>query len=300
MARTRAVLGDARRDERAEWMLDRIVATGSLVLREIGGTRSGEMAAHRLVSSDDIEPAALLAPHVARTSAACKGRRVVAAQDTSEINFDRSRRPVVGLGPTGNTGIRGFFVHPIVAVDADDEALLGIAGARIWTRGEEPTPDHRNIPFDEKESRRWLEAAEHAAEHLAPVASQVVVVSDREGDIYPMFAGCPEAIDLVVRAAHDRVLAEGGTLSAASAAWPALGTAQVKVAAQRPGDKGRTATVAIKAGTVTLKRPKSAPNRGQPTTLTLRLVEVREDAAPKGGQAAAVASADDVAGHYAC
>ena len=102
MARTKAVLGDVRRDGRADWMLDRIVATGSLVLRAVGGTRSGEMAAHRLLSSEDVDPAALLAPHVTRTAAACAGRRVVAAQDTSEINFDRRRKPAAGLGPTGD------------------------------------------------------------------------------------------------------------------------------------------------------------------------------------------------------
>jgi hypothetical protein len=282
MARTKAVLGDARRDERAEWMLERIVATGSLVLREVGGTRSGEMAAHRLLSSDDVGPTALLTPHVVRTAAACKGRRVVAVQDTTEINFDRHRRAAAGLGPTGNEGIRGFFVHPVVAVDADDEALLGVAGARIWTRGEEPTPNHNGIPFDEKESRRWLEAAELAATHLAPVATQVIMVADREGDIYPMFARRPEAIDFVVRANHDRVLAEGGTLFAAPAAWAALGSADVKVAPKRPGNKGRTASVVLKAGTVTIKRPQSTPDRQDPTTLTLGLVEVREDAATAG------------------
>src|SRR5215467_15282011 len=75
MARTKSVLGDVRRDERAEWMLERIVASGSLVLRELGGTRSGEMAAHRLLSSDDVDPTGLLTPHVARTAAACNGRR---------------------------------------------------------------------------------------------------------------------------------------------------------------------------------------------------------------------------------
>ena len=36
MARTKSVLGDVRRDERAEWMLERIVASGSLVLRALG------------------------------------------------------------------------------------------------------------------------------------------------------------------------------------------------------------------------------------------------------------------------
>jgi hypothetical protein len=282
MARTKAVLGDARRDERAEGMLGRIVASGSLQLREIGGTRAGEMAAHRLLSCKEVEPAKVLVRHVARTAEACKGLRVVAVQDTSEINFDRSRRPVDGLGPTGNPGIYGFFVHPVVVVDAEGEALLGVAGAQIWTRDEKPTPMHNAVPFDEKESRRWQVGAEMAAEHLAPVAAQVVVVQDREGDIYPVFTRRPEAVELVVRAAQDRVLAGGGRLFSASAKWPALGTSQVKVQPKRPGDKGRTATVTIKAGTVTLQRPKSAPNRGEPPTLTLGLVEVREAAAPKG------------------
>mgnify|MGYP000270406831 CR=1 FL=1 len=282
MARSRAVLGDTRRDERAEWLLERIVATGSLVLREVGGKRSGEMAAHRLLSSEDVEPAALMAPHVARTAAACKGRRVVAAQDTTEINFDRLRRPAMGLGPTGNAGIRGFFMHPTVAVDAEDEALLGVIGARIWTRAEKATPDHRRIPFDDKESRRWLEAAEFAAVHVAPVAKQVVVVADREGDIYPMFARRPPAIDFVIRAHHDRVLADGGTLFTAVAAWPVLGIARVKVAPRRPGDKGRSATVAITSGTVTIKRPRNTPDQQDAATLPLGFVEVREERAPAG------------------
>jgi hypothetical protein len=276
MARSKAVLGDARRDKRAAWMFDRIVRSGSLVLREIGETRSGEVGAHRLLSSDDVDPDALLVPHVARTVEACRGRRIVAAQDTTEINFDRYRQPVAGLGPTGNTDIRGFFIHPVVAVDAADEALLGVVGARIWTREEEPTPDHHYIAFEEKESRRWLDAAETAATRLAPVASQVVVVADREGDIYPLFARRPESIDLVVRASHDRILVGKGTLFAVPAAWPVLGTAAVEVAPQGPGDKGRTATVAIKAGTVTIKRPKTAPNRDEAPALTLGLVEVRE------------------------
>ena len=285
MARSKAVLGDARRDERAAWMFDRIVTSGSLVLREIGETRSGEIAAHRLLSCDDVDAQSLLVPHVARTVEACKGRRIVAAQDTTEINFDRFREPIAGLGPTGNTDITGFFIHPVVAVDADDEALLGVLGARIWTRDEEPTPDHRSIPFEEKESRRWLDATETAATQLASVASEVVVVADREGDIYPLFSRRPESIDLIVRASHDRVLVGKRTLFTAPNAWPVLGTAEVKVAARRPGDKGRIATVTIKAGRVTVRRPKSMPNRNEAPALELGLVEVRETVSAAGAPA---------------
>ena len=283
MARSKAVLGDLRRDVRASWMLDRIVATGSLVLRHVGGTRSGELAAHRLLSSSKVTAMSLLEPHVARTAAACKGRTIVAAQDTSEISFARHRKAATGLGPTGNIGIRGFFVHPVVAIDATDEALLGVAGAQIWTRGETPTPDHTGIAYDDKESRRWLAGAETAAAQLAPEATRVIMVADREGDIYPMFARRPATIDCVVRAHHDRVLQDKTKLHTVAEPWPALGTTQVRIMPRGPGVKGRTATVVLKAGTVTIKRPapRNASDRQDPKTLTLGLVEVRED--PKDG-----------------
>jgi hypothetical protein len=119
-----------------------------------------------------------------------------------------------------------------------------------------------------------------AVTHLVPVATHVIMVADREGDIYSTFARRPDAIDFVVRACHNRVLAEGGTLFAAPAAWPTLGRVQIKVAPKRRGDKGRKARVVLKARTVTIKRPNSTPDRQDATKLTLGLVEVREEAAP--------------------
>ena len=60
MARTQAALGDTRRDERAEWMLDRIVATGSLVLREIGGAEA-KRAFEAMMGMRKIDVAAIMA-----------------------------------------------------------------------------------------------------------------------------------------------------------------------------------------------------------------------------------------------
>ena len=41
-------------------------------------------------------------------------------------------------------------------------------------------------------------------------AGCVTAVADREGDLYEMFACRPEGVDVLVRAAQDRVLADGG------------------------------------------------------------------------------------------
>ena len=276
VARTKAVLGDLRRDARADWMLERIVGAGSLVLREIGVTREGEVAAGRLLKSGKVGVAGLLAPHIARTAAAAAGRRIVAAQDTTEINFSGRDARRKGLGPGGNGPGRGFFIHPVIAVDAESEAVLGVAGAKIWTREETPTPAHASRPYEDKESLRWLEGAQSASQHLAPVAQQVIMVADREGDIYPLFARKPAGIDFVVRGAHDRALEDGGSLFSAPAAWDELGRMTVRVAARGPGDRGRMATVALRAGRVTIKKPKSSGHEQDPATLTLGLVEARE------------------------
>ncbi len=117
-----------------------------------------------------------------------------------------------------------------------------------------------------------------AAERLAG-AAQVVVVGDREADIYSHIAACPPEVDLLVRARHDRALAEGGTLFAQTAAWPVH--TQALVAAAPRGDKGRVAQVAICSNRVKVARPASA-EPSDPASLELGLVEVRELDPPAG------------------
>lgn len=274
-AKRASVAGDVRLDRRAEWLLERIVAAGSLIVREVGQTRSGEVAAHRLLSSAKLGVADVLAPHLARTAAAAAGRRIVAAQDTTEVNFSGRDQRRVGLGPAGDGVAKGFFIHPVIAIDAGSEAVLGVAGAEIWTRDAARTPAHKGRPLADKESLRWLTGAQNAAINLAS-ADEIVVVADREGDIYPVFARKPASVEMIVRATHNRTLADGAALFEAPAAWAELGRMTVKVAPRGPGDKGRTATVALKAGRITVKRPADRALKGDPATLTIGLVEARE------------------------
>src|SRR6185436_20579610 len=66
-------------------------------------------------------------------------------------------------------------------------------------------------PVAEKESRRWLDGAGRAAE-VGAKAARVTVIADRESDIFAAFALRPAATELVVRAAQDRSLGDGGRL----------------------------------------------------------------------------------------
>lgn len=272
--------GDVRTSARGAWLLDQIVSLGTLVLKDLGGGRAGEMAAHRYLSSPYVTTQGVLEALGARTGEACAGRRVVAAQDTTEVSFSGKSAGDRGLGPGGNGKSAGFFIHAVVAVDAEDEAVLGVVGARIWTRGADQAPPRADRAIVDKESRRWTEGAQIAAEQLQG-ATQVVVVADQEADIYSHFANRPAGVDLLVRARHDRALVEGGTLFAQAASWPVHTQALVAVAPRGPGDKGRVAQVTIRSRRAPIARPASA-DPGDPASLELGLVEVCEPNPPEG------------------
>jgi hypothetical protein len=163
------------------------------------------------------------------------------------------------------------------------QRLLGLLDSHIWTRDDAiETAPRRKRAIEDKESIRWLRGVERAAELLTDAAS-VVVVGDRENDIYSCFArpllrvlSRPAAVDLIVRAAQDRALVEDASLFASAAAWPELTQMLVKVAPRRVGDRGRIATVALRAGPVTLKRPRHGFAKTDPETVSMTLVEARE------------------------
>src|SRR5712691_10797920 len=277
--------GDVRRAARGAWLFARIVAVGSLVLRQVGGDRAGEIAAHRFLASRQVRAEEITETLSARTGERCRGRRIVAVQDTTEINFsgrDRARR---GLGPAGDGKAPGFFIHAVIAVDTEDEAVVGLLDATIWTRkvGKRPSP-RRKRPLAEKESQRWLTATQVVAERVE-AATQLIMVGDRESDIFALFAHRPAGVELVVRAAQDRALADGTRLFARAAGWPALVVCEVKVGPRGPGDKGRTAKVTLRAGPVRVARPRNGADRNDPKYLDLSLVEAREEQPPPGSEA---------------
>ena len=129
--------GDARRAAMGSTLVERVVETGSLVIRKLGGTRAREIAIHRFLSAPSVTCAEMVETLADRTAAACRGRRIVAAQDTTEINFSGREARRRGLGPAGDGVSAGFFLHPVIAIDSETEAVLGLVDAKIWTRSDE-------------------------------------------------------------------------------------------------------------------------------------------------------------------
>src|SRR5882757_6219094 len=163
--------GDIRVAERADWLIERVATAGTLVLRKLGETRAGEKAIHRFLSLRYVSVDRIVETLAARTAVQCAGRRILAVQDTTEINFsgrDKKRR---GFGPAGDGKTPGFFIHPVIAMDVESEAVVGLVDAEIWTRSVGRVTSRRSRGLEDKESVRWLSGCQAAASVLSDAAS---------------------------------------------------------------------------------------------------------------------------------
>ena len=201
------------------------------------------------------------------------GRHVLAIQDTTELHFSNHVASKRGFGRAGNGHDIGLFLHPTVAVDAVHGGVIGLVGAQVINRTDGPVTGRKGRQSDDKESRRWLTAAETASEVLEP-ASAITVVGDRESDLYDLFARRPAATHLLCRAAQDRTLVTGSRLFAHCAAWPEQHRMSIEVPA-RGARPARTAMVAVRFGAVTMRRPKTVGPH-LPASVTLHGVDVAE------------------------
>jgi hypothetical protein len=71
----------------------------------------------------------------------------------------------------------------------------GFSDIRIWRTLEEPKKDHSHqkklLPIEEKESYKWIESSLKTKKVLEK-ASEIIIIQDREGDIYEQFCLVPK------------------------------------------------------------------------------------------------------------
>ena len=241
--------------------------TRGISVRSVGGSRAGEVRIGRFLRNGKVTVEKVVEQAVRGTAGRVAGLHVLAIQDTT--NFRDSG---------GGTGVVG---HATIAVEAEAGALLGLAATQVIERsGGEKASKH--APLCDKQSRRWLDGMQESARLLEAGAAHVTAVADREGDIYEMFTCRPEGVDVLVRAAQDRVLADGGGKLFDGLEGRPEEEHAVDLPA-RPGQKARTARVSVRFGAVTLRRPRCrAAEPGAPKSQPVFLVEARELDPPAG------------------
>lgn len=236
-----------------------------LRVRRLGVDRAGEMGLTRFLRNDAVTIEEMVATAAARTSARCAERHVLAIQDTTVLKSE---------------GGGGLYLHPVLAVDAEDGAILGLVDAAILKREAGRRGQRRSLPVTAKESGRWLKGADAAAAVCAR-AQQITVIADRESDIFAAFALRPATAHLLVRAAQDRSLEDGGRLFARADALPEAGRTVLPLPA-KPGRPAREALLAVRFMDVELARPKNGVTKELPASVRLRMVDVREIDPPAG------------------
>jgi len=239
-----------------------MVSRQSVCLRRMaGGERRGIVGFSRFLANRRVTVDSLIEGWGTTTSSACRGRHVLAIQDTSEINFTTTPERRRGLGEVGRASGRGVLLHAMLGLDAETGGVLGLVSGEIWTREGRVEVPHAERLLSDKESERWLSTAE-AAKTVLQRAAQVTEVSDRESDIYAKWARVPEpGFHILTRATHDRRLQGGGKLS--EAPLRPAGEAFVELRA-RPGRPARTAHLKTGFAQVTVLCPRNTIEQDLP------------------------------------
>src|SRR5699024_7416133 len=152
---------------------------------------------------------------------------------------------------------------------------------KIWNRPLEFRSKHQrqynNLPIEEKESYKWIEASRNTQSALSDVVEGmvIVIVQVREGDMYEQFAVIPnQQTDLLIRARTDRRLADGTKLFDCLSRQPPQGAYAVPVTA-KAGRPRRTAHMQVRYKRVEITKT-AGSSKGVAARVPLYLVEAKE------------------------
>jgi len=184
--------GDIRVAKRADWLIDRIVATGSLVLRKDRGKRA--LAKWRCIAFYPRPMSRWRTSSRRWRGEPRRKARVCRLLDGSghhRDQFCRSRQEAPRFWAGSQRQGTPAFYSP---GDRDRYRDGGRAGAgrcrHLDARARNGWAARRSRTIENKESARWLAGCEAAAQSLRDAAS-LTMVADRESDIYLLFARRP-------------------------------------------------------------------------------------------------------------
>jgi hypothetical protein len=278
------LFSNVRISRRVNRLVARIIEKESVVIHQLSDKEAEQRSYYRLLHNRRLETGQILS----YLQWDCQ-RQVVAGahylvfQDTTQPNFEHNRGNISDfeqLGVLADKRSLGFFLHPSLVVQADNGRCIGYSHVHTWSRQAEAEDknqrQYKKQPIEEKESFRWLKAAQVSKQVLQEAAS-LTVVCDREADIGELFLQVPdERTHLLVRSNADRLLAQGdGKLSTLLDGLPQMAHYSFELRGDvRTGRESRQAQMSLTWSKVELQvRDK---------TKVLYVVEAREEAAPAG------------------
>ena len=268
--------GDNRLKKNGELICRSMAEKQTVCLRQLGGHRAGEVKLHRWFANESVTQVELIENITSKVKQPAADRHVLAIQDTTEINYQAHKNKIKGLGTVGNGKDIGFFMHPMLVIDAESGACLGLAAIKLWNRTEAANEYYQKQPIEDKESHRWIETAQHAKERLSQ-ASQITIIADRESDIYEEWVRIPdEKTQLLTRACRDRKLTNGDHLFTYVNSLESQGCYQFEVKKRTNTRSAHVAKLEIRFGAIEINKPIHCSDKQAPASIKLHVVDVKE------------------------
>lgn len=274
-------VGDQRRKARGMLMLNQFCDHPEQNLPETMGSAAATQAASRWLRHPKVTASAVRQAHRDRTLDRIRPLpAILIVQDTTQL--DQTTHPATtGLGPLSAVTHQGLHVHTALAFTPTG-VPLGVLAQQVWardpaTRGQ--AKRRRSRAQGEKESRRWSETLT-ASHDDVPAHVHTITIADREADIYALFAHArPKQADLLIRAAHNRAIAEPevGYLLEAVRATAIRGFLEITVP-RKASQPARTARLALRWTPATML----PPQRGKGAGVRVWVVQAVELQPPPG------------------
>jgi hypothetical protein len=203
-----AELGDQRRTDRLVQMAAALAEEPAASLPLAMRNASETVAAYRFLNMPEVSHEQIMQPHWEQTRHLAQEHGwVLLIADATEINLTtHASTSEVGPIGQGDRG-RGFYVHTVLAVDAQSKQVLGCAYQEPWVRQAAPEHETRAQRRSRaRESQIWERSAQQIG--VVPPGSHWVHVGDSGADIFTFWEVCRMlGGDFVIRVCQDRLVA---------------------------------------------------------------------------------------------
>ena len=286
-------LGDKRRTQRLVHVAADVANNPSASLPDQMASWGDLKAAYNLFDCQEVTFAAIARPHWEQTKQRTAGRFLVIG-DTPELDFGKHRE-VENLGPTGNGSGRGFLLHNGLLVNAENQAIVGLASQTIHYRTQKTSSSPKKKESctarlkRPRESQVWGQLIDDIGP--PPSNTEFIHVLDRGGDNFEVYCHLLEQrCGWVVRAGrlNRNVLvgpdAKSRKLSQYLPQLESAGSYELSLRA-RPHQAARTAKLEVRVGSIQMPVPRhSSPwvRQLQPQPIRMNVVYVIEVDAPAG------------------
>jgi hypothetical protein len=263
-------LGDSRLNERFIMTAERLFASPESSVNQACVSWSESKAAYRLFDNEKVTPDKIIEAHQSLLlKRVVDHKLVLAIQDTTYFNFDSRPDGYAVATKKKFNDMHGIVMHHALAITPEG-LHLGIFYQQLYNRNigtlRKGHYDHQSIPFEDKESYRWVLALRESL-RFEEEGVKVVTVGDRESDIFEfMHEADLLKASYVIRAAKDRSLWSGKNRNEPSEKlWETLESQPIKghfevFVSKQKDRKERTTKVTVQFAKILLRPPYRTPS----------------------------------------